>query len=69
LGTKRKANFFNTASHVKGIVSEKVIVRAKQPISAIRNFVRLQLINNGKKIKDLTTKSLFILNFRKVKEK
>ena len=34
----------------KGIVVEKVGVEAKQPNSAIRKCVRVQLIKNGKKI-------------------
>ena len=34
----------------KGIVLEKVGVEAKQPNSAIRKCVRVQLIKNGKKI-------------------
>merc|ERR1712071_267105 len=37
-------------SHGKGIVLEKVGVEAKQPNSAIRKCVRVQLIKNGKKI-------------------
>uniref|UniRef100_A0A670Z802 Small ribosomal subunit protein uS12 n=1 Tax=Pseudonaja textilis TaxID=8673 RepID=A0A670Z802_PSETE len=50
LGTALKANPFGEASHAKGIVLEKVGVEAKQPISAIRKCVRIQLIKNGKKI-------------------
>jgi len=38
------------ASHAKGIVVEKLGVEAKQPNSAIRKCVRVQLIKNGKKI-------------------
>ena len=38
------------ASMAKGIVVEKVGVEAKQPNSAIRKCVRVQLIKNGKKI-------------------
>jgi len=34
----------------KGIVLEKIGVEAKQPNSAIRKCVRVQLIKNGKKI-------------------
>jgi ribosomal protein S12 len=34
----------------KGIVVEKVGVEAKQPNSAIRKCVRVQLIKNGKKV-------------------
>merc|ERR1712130_1053345 len=48
LGTALKANPFGGASHVKGIVLEKIGVEAKQPNSAIRKCVRVQLIKNGK---------------------
>ena len=50
LGTRWKANPFGGASHAKGIVLEKVGVKAKQPNSAIRKCVPVQLIKNGKKI-------------------
>uniref|UniRef100_H0XT13 Small ribosomal subunit protein uS12 n=1 Tax=Otolemur garnettii TaxID=30611 RepID=H0XT13_OTOGA len=50
LGIVLKANPFGGASHAKGIVLEKVGVEAKQPNSAIRKCVRVQLIKNGKKI-------------------
>nr|QWE91359.1 40S ribosomal protein S23 [Salpingoeca surira]QWE91360.1 40S ribosomal protein S23 [Salpingoeca huasca]UJT32084.1 40S ribosomal protein S23 [Salpingoeca surira]UJT32085.1 40S ribosomal protein S23 [Salpingoeca huasca] len=50
LGTALKANPFGGASHAKGIVVEKIGVEAKQPNSAIRKCVRVQLIKNGKKI-------------------
>uniref|UniRef100_A0A8D2GAD6 Small ribosomal subunit protein uS12 n=1 Tax=Theropithecus gelada TaxID=9565 RepID=A0A8D2GAD6_THEGE len=50
LGTALKANPFGSASCAKGIVLEKVGVEAKQPNSAIRKCVRVQLIKNGKKI-------------------
>merc|ERR1712018_538557 len=50
LGTRWKANPFGGVSHAKGIVLEKVGVEAKQPNSAIRKCVRVQLIKNGKKI-------------------
>merc|ERR1712108_60755 len=50
LGTRWKANPFGGASHAKGIVLEKVGVEAKQPNSAIRKCVRVQLIKNGKKV-------------------
>jgi len=49
-GTVYKSNPFGGASHAKGIVVEKVGVEAKQPNSAIRKCVRVQLIKNGKKI-------------------
>jgi len=50
LGTRWKSNPFSGASHAKGIVLEKIGVEAKQPNSAIRKCVRVQLIKNGKKI-------------------
>ena len=50
LGTTLKANPYGGASHVKGIVLEKIGVEAKQPNSAIRKCVRVQLIKNGIKI-------------------
>ena len=45
-----KTNPFGGSSHAKGIVLEKVGVEAKQPNSAIRKCVRVQLIKNSKKI-------------------
>nr|ABV22458.1 ribosomal protein S23e [Oxyrrhis marina]ABV22459.1 ribosomal protein S23e [Oxyrrhis marina] len=50
LGTRYKANPFGGSSHAKGIVVEKIGIEAKQPNSAIRKCVRVQLIKNGKKI-------------------
>ncbi|KAI9755360.1 MAG: 40S ribosomal protein S23 [Lichina confinis] len=50
LGTAYKSSPFGGASHAKGIVLEKVGVEAKQPNSAIRKCVRVQLIKNGKKV-------------------
>lgn len=44
------ANPLGSSSHAKGIVLEKIGVEAKQPNSAIRKCVRVQLIKNGKKI-------------------
>merc|ERR1711959_863164 len=41
---------FAGCSHSKGIVLEKIGIEAKQPNSAIRKAVRVQLIKNGKKI-------------------
>ena len=43
-------NLEKGSSHAKGIVLEKVGVEAKQPNSAIRKCVRVQLIKNGKKV-------------------
>ncbi|BFZ17510.1 hypothetical protein BsWGS_20549 [Bradybaena similaris] len=50
LGTRWKVNPFQGSSQAKGIVLERVGVEAKQPNSAIRKCVRVQLIKNGKKI-------------------
>merc|ERR1712174_126494 len=50
LGTTLKANPFGGSSHAKGIVVEKLGVEAKQPNSAIRKCVRVQLIKNSKRI-------------------
>lgn len=50
LGTAYKSSPFGGASHAKGIVLEKVGVEAKQPNSAIRKCVKVQLIKNGKKV-------------------
>ena len=49
-GTAWKANPFGGASHAKGIVLEKIGIESKQPNSAIRKCVRVQLIKNGKKV-------------------
>ena len=49
-GASLKANVFGGTSHVKGVVTERVAVEAKQPNSAIRKCVRVQLIKNNKKI-------------------
>jgi small subunit ribosomal protein S23e len=50
LGTALKANPLGGSSHAKGIVLEKVGVESKQPNSAVRKCVRVQLIKNGKKV-------------------
>merc|ERR1712071_92889 len=49
-GAARKANPFNGASHAKGIVIEKMGIESKQPNSAIRKCVRVQLVKNAKRI-------------------
>ena len=49
ISTKWKKPFAG-ASHAKGIVVEKLAIEAKQPNSAIRKCVRVQLKKNGKKI-------------------
>ena len=58
LGTAFKSSPFGGSSHAKGIVLEKVGVEAKQPNSAIRKCVRVQLIKNGKKVTAFGTKPL-----------
>ena len=50
LATSFKARPLGDASHAKGIVVERMGIEAKQPNSAIRKCVRVQLIKNGKKI-------------------
>jgi small subunit ribosomal protein S23e len=41
---------FQGASHAKGIVVDRFGVESKQPNSALRKCVRVQLIKNGKKV-------------------
>merc|ERR1712166_1242225 len=48
-GSKWKKSFAD-ASHAAGIVVEKVSVAAKQPNSAVRKCVRVQLKKNNKRI-------------------
>jgi small subunit ribosomal protein S23e len=48
--TAFKANPMGGSTMAKGIVLEKIGIEAKQPNSAIRKCVRVQLIKNGKKI-------------------
>lgn len=50
MGNTYKTSPTGGSSHAKGIVLEKVGVEAKQPNSAIRKCVRVQLIKNGKKV-------------------
>ena len=50
LGGSAKHNPFGRAPCAAGIVIEKVAVEAKQPNSAIRKCVRVQLRKNNKKI-------------------
>lgn len=50
LGTRYLHNVVRGAPQAKGIVLEKIGVEAKQPNSAIRKAVRIQLIKNNKKI-------------------
>lgn len=50
LGLKKKADPLEGVSQARGIVLEKVQLEAKQPNSAMRKCVRVQLIKNGKQI-------------------
>lgn len=50
LGNFYKSSPTGGSSQAKGIVLEKIGVEAKQPNSAIRKCVRVQLIKNGKKV-------------------
>ena len=47
---KTKSDPLEGASQAKGIVLEKVQIEAKQPNSAMRKCVRVQLVKNGKQI-------------------
>jgi len=49
-GLHRKANPFGGSPQARGIVLEKVGIEAKQPNSAVRKCVRVQLIKNGKTV-------------------
>ncbi len=50
LGLDKKANPLAGAPQARAIVLEKVGVEAKQPNSAVRKCVRIQLIKNGKSV-------------------
>lgn len=50
LKLKEKSDPLEGASQARGIVLEKVGIEAKQPNSAIRKCVKLQLIKNGRQI-------------------
>lgn len=50
LDLKRKSDPLKGSSQAKGIVLEKVQLEAKQPNSAMRKCVRVQLIKNGKQV-------------------
>ena len=50
-----KSDPLSGAPQAKGIVLEKVAVEAKQPNSAVRKCVRIQLVKNGKQITHSTT--------------
>jgi len=47
---KVKADPLEGSAQAKGIVLEKVQIEAKQPNSAMRKCVRVQLVKNGKQI-------------------
>ena len=50
LRLREKSDPLGGSSQAKGIVLEKVQLEAKQPNSAMRKCVRVQLIKNGKQI-------------------
>ncbi|MFQ5800956.1 MAG: 30S ribosomal protein S12 [Candidatus Hydrothermarchaeales archaeon] len=50
LNLKKKSDPLEGASQARGIVLEKVGIEAKQPNSAIRKCVKVQLIKNGRLI-------------------
>jgi small subunit ribosomal protein S12 len=50
LGLKKKSDPLEGASQAKGIILEKVQLEAKQPNSAMRKCVRVQLTKNGRQI-------------------
>jgi len=50
LGLKKKSDPLTGASQASGIVLEKVQLEAKQPNSAMRKCIRVQLIKNGKQV-------------------
>ena len=50
LALKEKSDPLEGAAQAKGVVLEKVGIEAKQPNSAIRKCVKIQLIKNGRQI-------------------
>jgi len=50
LKLKQRSDPLGGASQAKGIVLEKIQLEAKQPNSAMRKCVRVQLIKNGRQI-------------------
>ncbi len=50
LDLKRKADPLEGAPQARGIVLEKIGIEARQPNSAIRKAVRVQLIKNGRQV-------------------
>ncbi|MFO7710721.1 MAG: 30S ribosomal protein S12 [Candidatus Woesearchaeota archaeon] len=50
LNLKEKSDPLRGTSQAKGIVLEKIQLEAKQPNSAMRKCVRVQLVKNGKQV-------------------
>ncbi|MFH1408375.1 MAG: 30S ribosomal protein S12 [Nanoarchaeota archaeon] len=50
LGLKQKSDPLAGSPQAKGIVLEKIQLEAKQPNSAMRKCVRVQLVKNGKQV-------------------
>ncbi len=50
LNLKKKSDPLEGASQARGIVLEKIQLEAKQPNSAMRKCVKVQLIKNGKHV-------------------
>ena len=50
LGLDIKADPFEGSPQARGIVLEKVGIESKQPNSAIRKCVRVQIVKNGKQV-------------------
>lgn len=50
LNLKKKSDPLGGASQARGIVIEKVQLEAKQPNSAMRKCVKVQLIKNGRQV-------------------
>ena len=49
-GLQKKSDPLAGSSQAKGIVTEKLQIEAKQPNSAMRKCVRVQLVKNGKQV-------------------
>src|SRR5581483_880149 len=62
LGLDRKSSPLGGAPQARGIVLEKVGIEAKQPNSAVRKCVRVQLIKNGETVTVFLSK-IEALNF------
>lgn len=50
MGLKKKSDPLGGSSQAKGLVLEKIQLEAKQPNSAMRKCVRVQLTKNGKQV-------------------